>query len=166
MRRFIRGFLLFAAGGLLGIGAGFAAGIWFFPYIFPPEPVNHTLSQEETQAPVVAKGTFIHANPRDPIHWGKGSVSVYRNLVYLEPDFEVGPGPDYRVLLVPKSGIKTNSDVREVLSKSVDLGQLQAFKSGQRYPIPANVNLADYQSVVIWCRQFGALISPATLERK
>jgi hypothetical protein len=166
MRRFIRGFLLFFLGGLVGTGIGFAAGIWFFPYIFPLEPVNHVLTQEETQAPVVAKGTFIHANPRDPIHWGKGSVSVYKNMIFLEQDFEVGPGPDYRVLLVTKSGIKTNGDVREVLAKSVDLGQIQAFKGGQRYPIPPNVNLADYQSVVIWCRQFGALISPATLEKK
>jgi hypothetical protein len=164
--RFLRGLLIFIFGGLLGVGVGFAAGIWFFPYIFPIEPVNHTLTQEETQTQALAKGTFIHANPSDPIHWGKGSVSVYKNLVFLEQDFEVGPGPDYRVLLVPKSGIKTNGDVKEVLGKSVDLGQIQAFKGGQRYPIPANVNLADYQSVVIWCRQFGALISPATLEKK
>lgn len=163
--RILRALIIFVVGGLLGAAAGFAAGIWFFPYIFPLEPVNHTLTQEETQAPVAARGTFIHANPRDPIHWGKGSVSVYKNLVYLEQDFEVGPGPDYRVLLVPKSGIKTNADVREVLSKSVDLGQIQAFKGGQRYPIPPNVNLADYQIVVIWCRQFGALISPADLKK-
>ena len=163
--KFLRALLIFAFGGLLGIGAGFAAGIWFFPYIFPLEPVNHVLTQEETQAPVVAEGTFIHANPRDPIHWGKGSVGVYRTMIYLKPDFEVGPGPDYRVLLVPKSGIKTNADVREVLAKSVDLGQIQAFKGGQRYAIPANVNLADYKSVVIWCRQFGALISPADLKK-
>lgn len=165
MRRFIRGFLLFFVGGLFGTAIGFAAGLWFFPYIFPLEPVNHTLTQEETQVSPIAKGAFIHANPNDPIHWGKGSVSVYKNLVFLESDFEVGAGPDYRVLLVPKSGIKSNGDVREVLGKSVDLGQIQAFKGGQRYPIPPNVNLDDYQSVVIWCRQFGALISPADLKK-
>ncbi len=165
MRRFIRGFLLFFVGGLFGTAIGFAAGLWFFPYIFPLEPVNHTLTQEETQVSPIAKGAFIHANPNDPIHWGKGSVSVYKNLVFLESDFEVGAGPDYRVLLVPKSGIKSNGDVREVLGKSVDLGQIQAFKGGQRYPIPPNVNLDDYQSVVIWCRQFGALISPAALKK-
>lgn len=166
MRRFIRGFLLFFVGGLFGTAIGFAAGLWFFPYIFPLEPVNHTLTQEETQVSPIAKGAFIHANPNDPIHWGKGSVSVYKNLVFLESDFEVGAGPDYRVLLVPKAGIKSSGDVREVLGKSVDLGQIQAFKGGQRYPIPPNVNLDDYQSVVIWCRQFGALISPATLAKK
>jgi hypothetical protein len=156
---------LFFVGGLFGTAVGFAAGLWFFPYIFPLEPVNHTLTQEETQVSPIAKGAFIHANPNDPIHWGKGSVSVYKNLVFLESDFEVGAGPDYRVLLVPKSGIKSNGDVREVLGKSVDLGQIQAFKGGQRYPIPPNVNLDDYQSVVIWCRQFGALISPAALKK-
>ena len=163
--RFLRTLLIFAVGGLFGAAVGFAAGIWFFPYIFPLEPVSHTLTQEETQAQPVARGMFIHANPSDPVHWGKGSVSVYKNLVFLESDFEVGAGPDYLVLLVPKSGIKSNGDVRDVLGKSVDLGQIQAFKGGQRYPIPANVNLDDYQSVVIWCRQFGALISPADLKK-
>lgn len=28
----------------------------------------------------------------------------------------------------------------------------------------ADVNLADYKSIVIWCETFGVLISPATLE--
>jgi Electron transfer DM13 len=46
----------------------------------------------------------------------------------------------------------------------VDLGGLRAFKSGQRYLIPAGVNLNAYQSVIIWCERFGVLISPADLK--
>jgi hypothetical protein len=45
----------------------------------------------------------------------------------------------------------------------VDLGGLRAFKGSQRYPIPAGVDLKDYQSVIIWCERFGVLISPAEL---
>jgi hypothetical protein len=45
----------------------------------------------------------------------------------------------------------------------VDLGGLRAFKGSQRYVIPAGVNLKDYQSVLIWCERFSALISPADL---
>jgi len=36
-------------------------------------------------------------------------------------------------------------------------------KGSQRYPIPAGVDLKDYASVIIWCEQFGVLISPADL---
>lgn len=46
----------------------------------------------------------------------------------------------------------------------IDLGRLKAFKGSQNYPLPAGVNPAAYGSVVIWCEQFGVLISPAELK--
>jgi hypothetical protein len=45
----------------------------------------------------------------------------------------------------------------------VDLGRLKAFKGSQNYALPAGVEIARYASVVIWCEQFGVLISPAAL---
>ena len=112
----------------------------------------------------VATCTFIHANPSDPIHYGKGKVSVYEKTVFLEPDFEVGPGPAFHVLLVPKANIRKSSDVKDAMF--VDLGRLRSFKGSQRYAIPAGVDLKNYQSVIIWCRQFSVLISPADLMAK
>lgn len=46
----------------------------------------------------------------------------------------------------------------------IDLGKLRAFKGSQTYSIPAGLNLRNYSSVVIWCAEFGVLISPADLE--
>jgi hypothetical protein len=46
----------------------------------------------------------------------------------------------------------------------VDLGRLKAFKGSQNYPVPPGIDLARYPSVVIWCEQFGVLISPAALK--
>jgi len=109
----------------------------------------------------VATGTFIHANPSDPVHWGRGKVSAYERTIFLESDFEVGPGPKYHVYLVPKGNVRREADVKNTMF--IDLGRLRAFKGSQRYPIPAGVDLKKYQSVVIWCEQFGVLISPADL---
>lgn len=212
MRRFLRGLLIFMLGGLAGSAVGFAAGIFFFPYLFPPPPANERLSDflppqppAQTQAsapPVVsapqapstvqtspaspppaqpqapvqaqsptpakaepqlhARGTFIHANPKDPVHWGRGSVAVYQNVVFLEQNFEVGPGPKYHVYLVPNANIRSEAGVKG--SKFVDLGRLRAFKGSQGYPVPAGIDLANYPSVVIWCEAFGVLISPADLK--
>ena len=78
-------------------------------------------------------------------------------------DFKVGPGPKYHVLLVPKAGVRSEGDVDR--ATWIDLGRLRAFEGSQRYPVPASVNLGDYRSVVIWCEQFGVLISPAALSR-
>jgi hypothetical protein len=95
------------------------------------------------------------------VHWGKGKVSVYQRTVFLEPDFEVGPGPAYHVYLVPKRTIRSSSDMTDVMY--VDLGRLRSFQGSQRYQIPDGVNLKDYPSVIIWCERFGVLISPADL---
>jgi electron transfer DM13 len=160
MRSLWRGISIFLLGGVLGTGFGVALGFFFFPFIFPPPPAMDQLTEAERAKPI-ATGTFIHANPSDPVHWGRGRVTVYERAVFLEPDFEVGPGPAFHVYLVPKAGIRASSDLGEAMF--IDLGGLRAFKGSQRYPVPAGVDLKNYQSVIIWCRQFSVLISPADL---
>ncbi len=160
MRRFWKGLVIFLVGGMLGMGFGVALGFFLFPFVFPPPPAAEQLSEAE-RTTLVTSGTFIHANPSDPIHWGKGRVSVYERAVFLEADFEVGPGPAFHVYLVPAATVRREADVKDTMF--VDLGGLRAFKGSQRYAIPAGVDLAKYPSVVIWCERFGVLISPADL---
>jgi hypothetical protein len=180
MSGFWRGLAIFLFGGALGTGFGVALGFFLFPYVFPPPPANEQLTQADTAplasatppaaapstpAPAasvpVATGTFIHANPSDPIHWGKGKVSAYDRTIFLEPDFEVGPGPKFHVYLVPKANIRREADVKNEMF--VDLGRLRAFKGSQRYSIPDGIDVKKYASVVIWCERFGVLITPADL---
>ena len=156
-----RSFLSFLFGGLLGAGAGFALGIFVYPYLFLADIVGTDQVDARTATEIVARGRFIHANPSDPIHFGKGDVTVRRDLVHLEANFEVGPGPKYHVYLVPEADVQPSTEVAKTMF--VDLGRLRAFKGSQNYPVPAGVDLSRYPSVVIWCEQFGALISPARL---
>jgi hypothetical protein len=156
----MRWLITFIAGLVVGGAGGLALGFFLFPFVFPPPAAFETLTAAE-QSRIVAGGTFIHANPSDPIHYGKGSVTVYEQVVFLGEDFEVGPGPAYHVYLVPKEMVRTNSDVPN--TQYVDLGGLRAFKGSQKYAIPAGVDLANYPSVVIWCERFSVLISPADL---
>ena len=155
-----RSIAIFLVGGVLGTAFGVAVGFFVFPYVFPPPPAMETLAAEE-QTEVVARGTFIHADPGDPIHYGMGRVTVREQVVFLEEDFEVGPGPAFHVYLVPREKIRDSAAVKGTMF--IDLGKLRAFEGSQRYPIPAGVDLAKYPSVVIWCKQFGVLISPADL---
>jgi len=159
--------LVFFIGALLGAAGGFALAIFVYPYIFladvvATEKVAPPAGREEPVGrKVVARGKFIHANPSDPIHYGKGSVTFYDGLVYLEPDFEVGPGPKFHVYLVPEKEVLPSTSVEKTMF--VDLGRLKAFKGSQNYEVPAGVDARKFGSVVIWCEQFGVLISPAQI---
>jgi hypothetical protein len=162
----VRGFLLsFVIGALLGLAGGVALGIFVYPYAFLADIVaTEKVAPPPSGAPerkVLARGTFVHANPSDPIHYGKGRVTVYEGLLHLEPDFEVGPGPKYHVYLVPEAEVLPSTNVAKTMF--VDLGRVRAFKGSQNYEVPAGVDVTKYASVVIWCEQFGVLISPAKL---
>jgi hypothetical protein len=156
-----RSALIFGLGGVLGALAGFALGIFVYPFIFLADIVGMEQVERVAERKVVATGIFIHANRSDPIHYGSGRVTVYDDLVHLEPDFEVGPGPKYHVYLVPEVNVGPSTKVAKTMY--VDLGRLKAFRGSQNYPIPAGVDPRRYGSVVIWCEHFGVLISPATL---
>ncbi len=162
MRRFLKAFLIFALGGVLGAGAGFAVGIFAYPYIFLNDVVaNEQVAGREART-LHARATFRHADPRDPIHYGKGTATVFADLVHLEADFEVGPGPLYHVYLAPNAGIGRSRDFDA--AAALDLGRLKAFRGSQSYAVPPGTDLSGYKSVVIWCKAFNVLISPADLE--
>lgn len=162
MKRLIIALVLGALGGSV---AGFATGIFVYPYWFLNDVANETLASnvERTQ---LAAGEFVHVNPSDPVHWGMGVVSVYREggdhaIVHLQDDFEVGPGPRFHVYLVDRAMVQSGGDF--AASRKVDLGRLRAFKGSQIYSVPAGVDPLAFKSVVVWCKEFGVLISPASL---
>ena len=154
--------IIFLVGSVLGTAAGFALGIFVYPYIFLADIVATEKVEDKAARKIVATGQFIHANPRDPIHYGRGKLAVYENLVHLDADFEVGPGPKFHVYLVPDANVTPSTPVAKTMF--VDLGRLKAFKGSQNYPVPAGVDPRKYGSVVVWCEQFGVLISPAALK--
>lgn len=70
-------------------------------------------------------------------------------------DFGTDNGPDLNVYLV-------NSSTGDV-SDYVDLGDLKGNIGEQNYEIPADVDLAVYDRVVIWCVRFGVGFGNASL---
>jgi Electron transfer DM13 len=74
-------------------------------------------------------------------------------------------GPDLHVLLDTMSNApKTYPGATG--NRVINLGKLKSFSGAQRYPIPDSVNLANYKSVVIWCRMANATFAYAPLSGK
>jgi len=152
---------VFLVGGVLGTGFGVGAGFFAFPYVFPPPEAMDQLTSEEKSG-LAANGTFVHADPSDPIHYGKGKVSVYDRVVFLDKDFEVGPGPEISRL---SGARRENQGVFPGQKHDVCRPRPPPFFQGQpEIQHTAGVDLKKYPSVVIWCEQFGVLISPADLK--
>jgi hypothetical protein len=45
----------------------------------------------------------------------------------------------------------------------VNISRLQNTNGSQRYEIPSNVQVSDFHSVAIWCKQFNATFGTASL---
>lgn len=103
-------------------------------------------------------------------HPTSGSVSVVREgeNKYIEfgEDFKTDSGPDLFVILHKNKDVigTTKAPTHSIKEGDyVTLEPLKKVKGKQRYKIPSEVNLENYKSVAIWCRQFNATFGAATL---
>lgn len=80
----------------------------------------------------------------------------------LGEDFQVTDGPDLFVLLSPKSFMDATDENAD--QGAVNLGALQTNIGEQSYEIPASVDLAQYQSVLIHCIEYSHLFGGADFQ--
>ncbi|MFF1816879.1 DM13 domain-containing protein [Kribbella sp. NPDC058245] len=113
---------------------------------------------------VRAKGTLISHE-----HGTSGSAAVLRlpdgsRVLRLE-NLDTSDGPDLRVWLSDaevrpgRAGWHVFDDGRYR-----SLGRLKGNQGNQNYPIPADVELADFRSVAIWCDRFNVSFGAAPLK--
>ncbi|MBI2006386.1 MAG: DM13 domain-containing protein [Nitrosopumilales archaeon] len=109
----------------------------------------------ESRVAVSLSGSFVGVG--DGIHDAKGNVLVVplensQQILRLE-DFSSTNGPDLYVYLASDASA----------SDYVSLGQLKANNGNQNYDIPEGTDLAKYDTVLIWCKQFSVLFGSAEL---
>lgn len=84
-----------------------------------------------------------------------------RRYVRLE-NFSTSDGPDVHVILSDRTSGQPDWGVYDD-GRWVELGDLKATDGNQNYEIPADVDLAGLQSVVIWCDRFDVAFGTAPL---
>lgn len=93
-------------------------------------------------------------------HRASGTVALYqradgRYVVGLE-DFDIQPGPDYDVYLVPGAD-------KEDRGGGTRLDDLRGNRGTQFYDVPPGINLASGTwTVLVWCQTFGVPVATAT----
>lgn len=120
-----------------------------------PQPFNVTAVQLAE-----ATGEFVTVEQDHPTT-GTASVVMEEEQTYLAFDeaFSTASGPDVQVVLYEGSEVPVNLEEGDYIT----LAPLESFDGAQRYLIPADVDLSDYEAVGIWCRQFNVTFGYATL---
>ena len=108
---------------------------------------------------VLVMGSFIDI---DPVHGAVGSATIYAlpdgSRLLRFQDFRSKNGPDLHVFLSMEAPTSTFAGLGE---NAVDLGELKGNVGNQNYEIPADVDLSQYRSVVIYCVPFHVVFSTA-----
>ncbi|MGJ3245923.1 MAG: DM13 domain-containing protein [Elainellaceae cyanobacterium] len=127
------------------------------------DQASEPLSDSSQSLPM---GSFVSGE-----HPTQGAVSIIEDngqrYVEFANDFQTDSGPDLFVILHQSDDVIGSSappahPIEE--GDYVTLAPLQSVSGGQRYLIPETINLEDYQSVAIWCRQFNATFGAASLD--
>lgn len=124
-------------------------------------PADQQAMPEVDEPVVFASGEFIEI---DAVHGAQGSATIYElpdgSRVLRFENFNATNGPDLHVILANHADPRSSAEVGEDYA---DLGMLKGNVGDQNYDIPPDLDLSQYQSVVIYCVPFHVVFSTATL---
>lgn len=123
------------------------------------ESKDEAMDQMDDAVETVVMGSFIdRSHPTSGTALVLGDGSGQRFLRF--EGFETDNGPDLNVYL---STAPPDAEAGDFDEDFVDLGDLKGNIGDQNYEIPASVDLAKYQTVVIWCVRFSVAFGAAPL---
>ncbi|NJO05973.1 MAG: hypothetical protein HC876_10880 [Chloroflexaceae bacterium] len=128
--------------------------------VMPDKTMEDPMPEAATEPMIVLQGQFQDA---DAFHQGSGLAKLFElpdgsRLLRFE-DFQVTNGPALHVLLATNPNPTSSDDLGEY----IDLGQLKGNVGSQNYEIGADVDLSQYNSIVIYCKPFHIVFSIAPL---
>jgi len=120
----------------------------------------------QAEPAVLRMGTFV-----DGEHPTQGRVQIVERdgdrILEFGEDFQTDPGPDLVVVLHRSADVIGESTPPAFPINEGDYVLLEPLKNVagiQQYIIPADLDLDDYPSAAIWCRQFNATFGAAALQ--
>ena len=149
--------LILAISHAAALALGFAAGVYALPILIaPPGPAGTEV--QSLQGPARFKAQFRRdLKGSDLFHWGEGTVSLDGNAVALMG--KLAPGPDYKLYLVPEF-VEGKEAFLKIKASALRVGEVKTFENFI-VPLPANVDLTRYNTVLVWCETFSMFISAA-----
>lgn len=140
---------------LATLAAGFMLGIYYLPILTAPDSPDAQVLAEEAEAAEFSTALTRDLPGSDGFHWGEGIISVTPERIVHQG--ELAPGPDYKVYLTQEF-VDDEASFEAIKSEAVQIGDVKSF-DGFLLDVPADVDVEDYTTVVIWCEAFGEFIT-------
>ena len=78
-----------------------------------------------------------------------------KTFIVFGEDFRAANGPDLKIFLSPQTVSEVTG--KTAVNGAINIGELKSTKGVQEYEVPAGVNLADYNSVLVHCEAYSVL---------
>ncbi|EGA68824.1 phenylalanyl-tRNA synthetase beta subunit [Vibrio sinaloensis DSM 21326] len=138
-------------------GVGFALGIYALPILTQPASPSMQAVESVTNQALFTGAFQRDRQDSDFLHWGEGSLSISDSHIAFVG--ELAPGPDYKLYLSPKF-IETEADFNANKAAMVQIGDVKTFDRFS-LSIPEQIDIANYNTAIVWCETFGEFITSA-----
>lgn len=136
---------------------GFAGGMYALPLLTaPPAPSQLELATHAQRA--LFSGEFKRDLPgSDALHYGIGQVRLTNTTISF--DGELSPGPDYQLYLADRF-VDNEADFLAYKGTFTRVASVKTF-DGFLVNVPQGINIANFNTVIVWCESFDEFISAA-----
>ena len=141
----------------IALAIGFALGIYLLPILTAPDSPDAAMLEEMAAEALYTAELTRELRGSDFLHWGEGTISVTPTQIVHEG--RLAPGPDYKVYLLDRF-VEHEDEFLPIKSEATVIGDVKTFE-GFLLDVPEGVDVAQYNTVLVWCEAFDEFITAA-----
>ena len=147
--------LIFSA--VLIFSFGFSMGIYTLPLMVAPPSLSMLELATAAQSAKYQVQIPDELDGSDLLHYGKGEFYISESKIVFKG--KLAPGPDYQLYL-SKQFVENESQFNEHKDSMLNISEVKRF-DGFISVVPNDVDINQFNSVIIWCEAFGEFITAA-----
>ena len=149
--------VLFFFSHLFVLTVGFGLGVYFLPILTAPKSLEIS-KIDNLQKEALYKTEFVKdLRGSDLLHWGEAEVTISNNIITVKGS--IAPGPDYKLYLTNQF-VEHEDEFLPIKSEAKYVAEVKTFKNFV-INISSDININDYNTIVIWCESFKEFITAA-----
>ena len=136
---------------------GFGLGVYFLPILTAPKSLDVSIINEYEKKATYQTEFVKELKGSDFLHWGEAKVTISDDKVTVNGS--IAPGPDYKLYLTNQF-VEHEDEFLPIKSEAKYVAEVKTFKNFV-INIPSDININDYNTIVIWCERFKEFITAA-----